>query len=206
MRWSDDGTSFVKPKFENGILKLINANALNDVETVFYDSSEVAAALVAAGVDTKLAAAAAMNTIGQNDKTGAYLLKAGKDLYVYDTYAKTAKRITKDDADELEADFSPDGSMVSFVRGNDLYVVNIATGKETRYTNDGAKNTLNGYLAWVYEEELYGRGQNRGYWWSPDSKSIVFLKTDDSKVPSFILADDTEIDQNIERHKLSASG
>ncbi len=198
VRWSDDGTSFVKPKFANGTLQLINENALNNTETVFYDSSEVAAALVKAGVDAKTAAGAALNSIGQNDRTGTYLLTAGNDLYVYDTKAKSAKRITNGDAEELEADFSPDGSMVSFVRGNDIYVVNVATGKETRYTNDGAKNTLNGYLAWVYEEELYGRGQNRGYWWSPDSKSIVFLKTDDSKIPNFVLADDTVIDQNIE--------
>ncbi|MDH3492811.1 MAG: S9 family peptidase [Acidobacteriota bacterium] len=198
VRWSDDGTSFVQPRVEEGTLKLINVNALNGTETVFYDSAEVAAALVKAGLDAKLAQDASRVTIGQNDRTSSYLLSADGDLFVYHVSSKTAKRLTNGNGEELEADFSPDGSMVSFIRGNDIYVVEVATGKETRYTNDGAKNTLNGYLAWVYEEELYGRGQNRGYWWSPDSKSMVFLKTDDSMIPNFILADDTEIDQRIE--------
>ena len=198
VRWSDDGSSFVQPRVENGGLKLINVNALTGAEVVFYDSAEVAAALTKAGVAENAAAGAARRTISQSDATGAYLISAENDLFVYDTKAKTAKRITDDDAEELEADFSPDGSMVSFVKGNDIYVVNVANGKVRRYTNDGAKNTLNGYLTWVYEEELYGRGQNRGYWWSPDSRSIVFLKSDDSMVPNFILPDDTVIDQRIE--------
>ncbi len=206
VRWSEDGTSFVQPRSDKSGLKLVNVNALTGAETVFYDSAEVAAALQKAGVGEKEAAGAARSTIGQNDKTGTYLLAADKDLFVYDTRSKTAKRLTNNSAEELEADFSPDGSMVSFIRGNDIYVVNVATGKETRYTTDGAKNTLNGYLTWVYEEELYGRGQNRGYWWSPDSKSIVFLKSDDSMVPSFILADDTEIDQNIENTNYPQAG
>jgi dipeptidyl-peptidase-4 len=198
VRWSDDGTSFVQSRFEGGSLKLIKVNALSGAETVFYDSSVVAAALVKEGVTAKDASTAARRTIGQNDKTQRYLLKASGDLFVYDIAGKTAKRLTNGGGEELEADFSPDGSMVSFIRGNDIYVVNVSNGKEKRYTKDGAKNTLNGYLAWVYEEELYGRGQNRGYWWSPDSKSIAFLKTDDAKIPNFILADDTVIDQRIE--------
>ena len=47
--------------------------------------------------------------------------------------AKTAKRITNNDAEELEADLSPDGKKVSFVRGNDLFVVDVASGKETQF-------------------------------------------------------------------------
>lgn len=198
VRWSDDGTSFVQPSSEEGTLKLLNVNALDGRETIFYDSAEVAAALIRAGASENAAAGASRRPVSQNDVVKKYLFSSDGDLFVYDIALKTAKRITLDSAEELEADFSPDGNMVSFVRGNDIYVVNIASGKETRYTKDGAKNTLNGYLAWVYEEELYGRGQNRGYWWSPDSKSIVFLKTDDSMIPNFILADDTVIDQRIE--------
>ena len=144
--------------------------------------------------------------ITQNDATGAYLLKADNDLFVYNTKTKSAKRVTKDSEDELEADFSPDGSMVSYVKGNDIYVVTISDGKTTRYTNDGAKNTLNGFLTWVYEEELYGRGQNRGYWWSPDSKQIVFLKSDDSKVPMFVMADDSKIKQRLENTNYPMAG
>ena len=87
--------------------------------------------------------------------------------------------------EKLEADASPDGKYQSFVRGMNLYVVETATGKETQLTKDGGENILNGRLDWVYEEELYGRGDKRGYWWSPDSTAIAFLRTDESRVPKF---------------------
>ncbi|MEX2088647.1 MAG: DPP IV N-terminal domain-containing protein, partial [Bacteroidota bacterium] len=40
---------------------------------------------------------------------------------------------------------------------------------------------LNGTLSWVYWEEIFGR-QDIGYWWSHDSRSIAFLRSDESEV------------------------
>ncbi len=198
IRWSKDGTSFVRPKFDATGIKFIKVNALTGAETTIYDSAEVSAGLVKTGLSSADANRISRRFINQNDVSNSYLFTNGKDLYVYNATTKAAKRLTNDKTSELEADFSPDGKKVSFVRGNDLFVVDIASGKETRFTKDGSKNILNGFLTWVYEEELYGRGQNRGYWWSPDSMSIAFLRSDDSKVPMFILADDTVTDQRIE--------
>lgn len=39
---------------------------------------------------------------------------------------------------------SPDGRQVAFVRDNDLYTLDIATGTERRYTYDGSEDILNG--------------------------------------------------------------
>jgi dipeptidyl-peptidase-4 len=66
-----------------------------------------------------------------------------------------------------------------------LFVVETATAKEKQLTRDGSEKILNGYLDWVYEEELYGRGNKRGYWWSPDSRYIAFAH-DETPVPKFI--------------------
>ena len=44
---------------------------------------------------------------------------------------------------------------------------------------------LNGMLDWVYEEEIYGRGEQRAYWWSPDSSRLAFLRLDDTPVPTY---------------------
>ncbi|HYP49356.1 MAG TPA: S9 family peptidase, partial [Pyrinomonadaceae bacterium] len=109
-------------------------------------------------------------------------------------------------AEEMEADFSPDDRMISFVRGMNLFVVDVATGRETQLTRDGGEKILNGYLDWVYEEELYGRGQKRGYWWSPDSTHIAFLRTDETPVPKFVLPDDTVIDQRVENTDYPQAG
>ena len=82
--------------------------------------------------------------------------------------------------------YSPDSSKIAFTRDNDLYVVEIATGRETRLTSDGSDVILNGYASWVYYEEIFGRSSRyKAFWWSPDSKKIGFYRFDNSQVPVF---------------------
>ncbi len=79
--------------------------------------------------------------------------------------------------------FSPDGSKVAFVRANNLYVVDIASGEERRITNDGKTNfIINGLADWVYEEEF---SFTKAFFWSPDSKQIAYYRFDESKVPMY---------------------
>ena len=82
--------------------------------------------------------------------------------------------------------YSPDSTMLAFTRDNDLYVVDIASGKEKRLTFDGSDVILNGYASWVYYEEIFGRpSRYRAFWWSPDSRKIAYYRFDDSRVPMF---------------------
>ena len=82
--------------------------------------------------------------------------------------------------------YSPDQTKLAFTRDNDLYVVDIATGVETRLTFDGSDVILNGYSSWVYYEEIIGRpSKYKAFWWSPDSKKIGFYRFDNSQVPMF---------------------
>lgn len=82
--------------------------------------------------------------------------------------------------------YSPDSTKIAFTRDNDLYVLDIATGKETRLTEDGSDVILNGYASWVYYEEIFGRSSMyRAFWWSPDSRKIGFYRFDNSSVPMF---------------------
>ena len=52
--------------------------------------------------------------------------------------------------------FSPDGTMVAFVRDNNLFLVKLLFGNsESQITKDGKRNeVLNGIPDWVYEEEF----------------------------------------------------
>ena len=82
--------------------------------------------------------------------------------------------------------YSPDSTKLAFTRDNDLYVTDIASGKETRLTFDGSDVILNGYASWVYYEEIFGRpSRYRAFWWSPDSRKIGFYRFDNSQVPMF---------------------
>ena len=111
------------------------------------------------------------------------------DLYIKinDT---TDLQLTNDKDKEVNPTMSPDGKYVAYTKNNDLYTVNIDTKKETRLTNDGSEVILNGYASWLYTEEILGRAsQYRTFWWSPDSRSIAFFRTDDSPVPVFTITD-----------------
>lgn len=103
-----------------------------------------------------------------------------------------ARQLTKDKgatgARELPQ-LAPDAASVSFVRGNDLCVLDVATATEWRITTDGGPERFHGKLDWVYQEEIYGRGSFQGHWWSPSGRHLAFLSLDESPVVDFPLTD-----------------
>ncbi len=86
------------------------------------------------------------------------------------------------------AHFSPDGTRAAYVRANDVYVEDIASGKITALTKDGTATLINGTSDWVYEEELALRDCIR---WSPDGKHVAYWQFDSSEVQNFTLIDNT---------------
>ncbi|ERJ59802.1 peptidase S9 [Sphingobacterium paucimobilis HER1398] len=111
-----------------------------------------------------------------------------KDKDVYIKYGQdAAKRLTNSpDEEEQNPTLSPDGKHVAFTKKSNLFSVDVATGTEVQYTNDGTDVIYNGWSSWVYYEEILGRPTNyRAFWWSPDSKQIAFMRFDDTKVPMF---------------------
>ncbi|HEX6123777.1 MAG TPA: S9 family peptidase [Pyrinomonadaceae bacterium] len=203
LQWSSDGRSF--RQMQNGTL--VRVNAVTGDITPYFDSARFKSALESAGV--KAADANRMaNSLGLkfNRNETAILVTHAADLWLYDVPSGVMKRLTNSKEEELEADFSPDGKWISFVRGNNLFVVDIARAREKQLTRDGGEKVYNGYLDWVYEEELYGRGQKRGYWWSPDSRYIAFLRLDESPVPKFVIPNDTVTDQIVENTDYPQAG
>jgi dipeptidyl-peptidase-4 len=118
------------------------------------------------------------------------------DIFLLDLRSSSFTRVTDTPEEEKDAHFSPDGHFISFIRKNDLYVYDVAEKHETRLTSDGSETTLNGTLSWVYWEEIFGR-QDTGYWWSPDSRSIAYLQTDESDVPLSTFVDFAPVDPRI---------
>ena len=106
--------------------------------------------------------------------------------YVYDIGERRLVPVSRQSGWQLFAKFSPDGSKVGFVRDNNLFVTDLATGTETQLTRDGSDNIINGTTDWVYEEELDLRDAWR---WSPDGKRIAFWRFDQSPVALFTMLD-----------------
>ncbi len=100
------------------------------------------------------------------------------DIYLADL-AGNVKRLTKTKVSELDATVSRKSRFVSFVRGNELYALDLASGKERKLTS-GASDTVSWGLAeFIAQEEL---GRTKGHWWAPSDARIAVARVDDSKV------------------------
>lgn len=84
--------------------------------------------------------------------------------------------------------FSPDGKLLALVRNHNLAVMHFdEMGQPTRdVAEHRAPGFLNGEVAWVYAEELDVRSD---YFWSPDSKNLAYLESDQTHVPLYPLTD-----------------
>jgi dipeptidyl-peptidase-4 len=118
------------------------------------------------------------------------------DLYCFNMEKKTLRRLTASKAEEQNPEFSPNSRYIGYTRDNNLFVLDLSTDLETQLTADGCEHILNGYLTWVYYEELYFRGY-KGFWWSPDSKYITFYRFDESKVFKMPMVDHIPIEAKV---------
>lgn len=101
--------------------------------------------------------------------------------YVYDIPTKSLVLVS----DNLirEPTFSPDGSKVSYVFENNIYIKDLLSGTTTQVTIDGEKNKIiNGVTDWVYEEEF---ALVRAYEWNSTGTHIAFIRFDETEVPEF---------------------
>ena len=71
--------------------------------------------------------------------------------YVWDLVAKRLLPVSTRPGYQMFAKFSPDGRLVGFVRDNNIYVTDLASGAETALTTDGGDDVINGTSDWVYE-------------------------------------------------------
>src|SRR4029078_1022599 len=93
-----------------------------------------------------------------------------------------------------------------FIRNHTLYVADLGTSRERQLTTDGNDDTYNGIFDWVYQEEIYGRGTFKAYWWSPDSTRIAFIQLDEKPVHRFTVVDHIPFRQKLEVTPYPKSG
>ncbi len=124
-----------------------------------------------------------MLLIGVNQES-IYRRSRRAEYYLYDIASQSLSALSEGTTQRLP-DFSPDGSMIAFVRQNNLYVKEIESGREYAVTTDGKYNhIINATTDWVYEEEFY---LTKGFEWSPDSRRIAYMRFDESHVKEFVM-------------------
>jgi dipeptidyl-peptidase-4 len=118
------------------------------------------------------------------------LFTLGGNLYLYDLDASPTaalRRLTHTAAPLIDAQMSPRGGYVSFVRDQNLWVIDLKRGEERRLTSDGGGTIHNAEAEFIAQEEMR---QTSGYWWAPDDSLIAYKRFDESAVP---IAQRTEI-------------
>jgi len=118
---------------------------------------------------------------------GAGILFQGPTALAWlDLKSQAARTLVSGKAAIADPKISPNGKFVSFVRDHNVWLVNLADGKERAITQGGTEEIRKGELDWVYPEELEIK---TAYWWSPDSSTIAYLEMDERKVSQYPLVD-----------------
>ncbi len=190
IRWLPGGEEYLLGEDGDDGWSWTVVDAVSGETRPFYDPEPLATALAEQlDLNTEDAASRARpGSLRMSPGADRLLLQLASDLFVWSLDDDKLTRLTRGPEAEELARFAPNGRRVAFVRDADLYVVD-ASGDELRLTTDGGENTLNGKLDWVYQEEIYGRGNYQAHWWSPDSRLVAFLQTDERDVPRFTVVD-----------------
>lgn len=116
----------------------------------------------------------------QTNTVGIYRNSFTAEHYIFSRKNNKVAPLSQNGAQQVPK-FSPDGTMIAFVRNNDIYLVKLLfDNSESQITTDGAAGKIiNGIPDWVNEEEFM---TNCSYDFSADSKVIAYVKYDESEV------------------------
>ena len=167
-RMSDDRSLILKGSFKNGAIvdTLFNAATARGFEQKYIDGYQFSPdeQLILLQTRTK--------SIYRNSFTAEHYIYSRKNNKVEPLSQNGAQQVPK---------FSPDGTMIAFVRDNNLFLVKLMfDNAESQITTDGEfRKIINGIPDWVNEEEFMN---NCSYDFSADSKMIAYIKYDESEV------------------------
>lgn len=102
------------------------------------------------------------------------------DYYIYTIASRKMVPLSDHGAQQTPL-FSPDGTMIAFVRENNIFLIKLLyDNAESQLTKDGKKNeVINGIPDWVNEEEF---GHSRAMVFTADSKQLVWVRYDERAV------------------------
>lgn len=194
--WADDTSWYAMKE-----TRLMKTDALSGKETLVLDGAAYAP-LIQKG----------FSLMRPDDRTAdfkKFLFVNDGDVYILDVALPNAQPapLTQTPGEEKTPCFSPDGTQAAWTLDGNLFVCDLKSLKITQLTEDGGEEILNGYASWVYFEEILGRRTAyRAFWWSPDSRKIVFIRFDQSKVPVFPLFNANGIYGQLEKQRYPKPG
>ncbi|MEX0723770.1 MAG: S9 family peptidase [Gracilimonas sp.] len=185
VRWMNDG-EFYSATSDN---KISRYNIIDGTEQVIFDGADFEGSnsekpFIIQGYQFS---ADESKLLIRTDVEQIWRRSTRENYFVYDIDAGELSKLTESDEKQQYAELSPQGDRAAFVRDNNLFWVDLATGNETQITEDGEFNKIiNGAADWVYEEEF---GFAKAWFWSPDGDRIAFYRFDEERVNEFFMTE-----------------
>jgi dipeptidyl-peptidase-4 len=109
------------------------------------------------------------------------LFPLGGKLYLYNLQPGSgdALRVLDTGGEAVDAQISPKGRYVSYLREQNIWLIDLADGKARQLTHDGGGTVHNGEAEFVAQEEM---SRFHGYWWAPDESALAFERFDEGGV------------------------
>ena len=158
-------------------------------ETVLNGASEQLSAAEKARLERQRVSARGFTSYQLSSDGARMLLGLSGKLYVVERADGKVTQLKTGEGGCLDPKFSPDGKSVAYVRDFDVQLIELGKNVERRVTKGGTESKPHGLAEFVAQEEM---SRFSGYWFSPDSRSIVFQETDHSGVEVFGVPDPTK--------------
>jgi dipeptidyl-peptidase 4 len=113
------------------------------------------------------------------DDSQSILIPSAGQLYLFNLAKKSVSKLETGEGFATDARLSPKGNFVSFVREQNLWVLDLRSHKLHALTTDGQGPIKNAMAEFVAQEEM---DRMTGYWWAPDETAIAFTRIDESGV------------------------
>jgi dipeptidyl-peptidase 4 len=111
-------------------------------------------------------------------KSPRMVIPLGGDVFLRDGAAPVARLTDTADA-EIDPQICAGGERVAFVRGSELFSVDVATRKETQLTRGAPEGVSRGLSDFNGQEEF---DEESGFWWSPGCDRVAYLEVDERGV------------------------
>lgn len=189
INWTDDGTAYLK--IRNG--DLIRTDIKTGAQNVVVDRRDLtpAGSLQPLDFDIFTFSKDKKHLLIFTNTARVWRYNTRGDYYVLNLQSKELRRLGKPLPSQslMFAKFAPNGKMVAYVSGHNIYAEDISDGTITQLTFTGTRKFINGTFDWVYEEEF---GARDGFRWSDNSENIAYWQVDATGVRDFYMLNTTD--------------
>ena len=177
--WVTDDRFWYRTTTENGT-EFVLVDAATGAKTAAFDQTKMAAALSTAARANYTAYRLPFNQFDFSADRKAISFNSGGSRWTCDVAGAKCEGKTRAQGPPVVA--SPDGKREAFIRSYNLWVREIASGKETQLTRDGVKE-----YGYATDNAGWTRSDNPILLWSPDSKKIATFQQDERGVGEMYL-------------------